>query len=158
MSKHLKIGLLTLLISYCLLNILVINITTSVPVGLYMITFNNLQINDYVKYKPTGELLAYSLQKKYLLNGMSFIKKIAALEGDTYYIRDNYLYINQLNKGRVYNSDFMKIETNKVYHVSNGNALLLTEHPRSFDSRYYGEVPIESLVKIIPIITKGQAS
>lgn len=125
---------------------LVINTTKSMPIGLYKKVDGPLVKGDLVMLKiPTIN--------KYL------IKKIAATKRDLIEINSNGVYINNILQA---NTKIFKYDTfNQPLHfnplktvLKDNEFIVLGEHIRSYDSRYFGIVKeyennMKKLIKII---------
>lgn len=130
----------------------VVNVTSSIPMGIYYRFGDNKSIakNELVEFFPKGSLKSFVIENGYLREDMSFLKIVSGVAGDCYEVKDNNFYINDTYIGPVFQYDskghkLPQISTGK-HTVSQGFVLLTTPSVRSFDSRYYGEIPI-SIIK-----------
>ena len=129
-----------------------INPTPSLPKGLYRLVEGFPGKGDLVTFCLQGEFAELALQRGYLQAGSCpsglrpLLKRLAGLPGD--YIEADTLTIRSLDsQGRhmpsVLQSGF----------IPSGMAFVLADHAGSFDSRYFGFVPLESLQRVQAVLT-----
>lgn len=144
-----------------------INLTPSLPVGIWKINkqFGEIKKGDIIWFVPTKEVARFGMQRNYLVekpgavnNCIPLLKKVYGLPGDTYSFYEDFIRINNVpventkrrkadSKGR----PMPKIENGIVHE---GHLFVLTLNYHSFDSRYYGPIPIENVEGIAtPILT-----
>ena len=127
-----------------------INPTPSLPKGLYRLVEGSPVKDDLVTFCLQGEFAELALQRGYLQAGSCpsglrpLLKRLAGLPGD--YIEADALAIRSVDsQGRhmpsVLQSGF----------IPSGMAFVLADHAGSFDSRYFGFVPLESLQRVKPV-------
>ncbi|MDL2210246.1 conjugative transfer signal peptidase TraF [Desulfovibrio sp. OttesenSCG-928-O18] len=127
------------------------NPTPSLPKGVYRIApGQDLARGDFVSFCLHGEFGNLAKERDYLQagsceNGLRpLLKRLAGLPGD--YIDAASLTIRMADsQGRPMPS----ILASGV--IPSGMALVLSEHEGSFDSRYFGLVPLESLQRVEPL-------
>ena len=127
-----------------------INPTPSLPKGLYLLAEGPPAKNELVTFCLQGEFAELALQRGYLQAGSCpsglrpLLKRLAGLPGD--YIEADALTIRSVDsQGR----HIPSILQSGV--IPSGMALVLTDHPGSFDSRYFGLVPLEKLQRVEPV-------
>ena len=126
------------------------NPTPSLPKGVYRIVSGAPEKNDFVSFCLEGEFAELALERGYLEPGSCrsglrpLLKRLAALPGDSV---DPYsLPICAVDShGRPISPALAPGV------VPPGMALVLADHPGSFDSRYFGFVPLESLQRVKPV-------
>lgn len=126
------------------------NPTPSLPKGIYRIVPGAPEKNDFVSFCLDGEFAELALERGYLEPGSCpsglrpLLKRLAALPGDSV---DPYsLPICAVDsQGRSMSPALVSGV------VPPGMALVLADHPGSFDSRYFGFVPMESLRRVKPV-------
>ncbi len=147
------------------------NFTPSMPVGLYRLVEGLPERGDPVAFcLNAGPFPDLAQERDYLKPGSCprglrpLLKKLAALPGDTLLIDAEGIHIlpggaaasrlwphsrirNVDSRGRPVPSALTAGE------IPPGQALALGEHPGSFDSRYFGFVPLASLQKMEPVLT-----
>lgn len=139
---------------------LVWNTTPSVPLGIYSIDRSSPRLGDIIVLAPKGQILD-ALQR--LLNwpaGRLLLKPLAARQGDDVCRRDHALAIN----GRVEaaaledGSDGRSLPRwEGCRRLEAGELFLLSDHARSFDSRYFGPALEEDVLGIArPLVTFSQ--
>lgn len=135
-----------------------INPTPSLPKGIYRLVpiFDSgqgstaLARGDLVSFCLQGEFSALALERGYLQagscsNGLRpLLKRLAGLPGD--HIEAGSLVIRSVDRqGRPMPS----VLASGV--IPTGMALVLADHEGSFDSRYFGLVPLDSLQRVEPV-------
>ena len=126
------------------------NPTPSLPKGVYRIVPGAPEKNDFVSFCLEGEFAELALERGYLEPGSCrsglrpLLKRLAALPGDSV---DPYsLPICAVDSHGRPMSPALAPGV-----VPPGMALVLADHPGSFDSRYFGFVPLESLQRVKPV-------
>ena len=126
------------------------NPTPSLPKGVYRIVSGAPEKNDFVSFCLEGEFAELALERGYLEPGSCrsglrpLLKRLAALPGDSV---DPYsLPICAVDSHGRPMSPALAPGV-----VPPGMALVLADHPGSFDSRYFGLVPLEELQRVEPI-------
>jgi conjugative transfer signal peptidase TraF len=127
-----------------------INPTPSLPKGIYRLVSGTPAKNDLVSFCLEGEFAALALERGYLEAGSCpsglrpLLKRLAGLPGDAV-TPSSYPICSEDSHGR----SMSPALTPGV--VPPGMALVLADHPGSFDSRYFGFVPLESLQRVEPV-------
>lgn len=128
-----------------------VNPTPSLPKGVYRVTPDqDLAKGDLVSFCLKGDFADLAKERGYLQAGFCenglrpLLKRLASLPGD--YIQAGSLVIRTVDsQGRPMPS---------LLHsgvIPSGMALVLADHEGSFDSRYFGLVPLESLQRVEPV-------
>lgn len=142
-------------------NIVFLNITPSIPVGLYVaIPTVSLRNGDIVAYEYL-EVRDLSIKNGWLPSNAAdiFFVKHIALPGSRYTIReDGTFYVNGAFIGMIAREDRMghklPVYPAGEYIVPEGMVLPYTKAGTSFDGRYFGPIPQEKIVhRIVPLIT-----
>ncbi len=131
-----------------------INPTPSLPKGVYRLAYGQestaLASGDLVSFCLQGEFADLAKERGYLQagsceNGLRpLLKRLAGLPGD--YIEAGSLVARATDsQGR----PMLSALTSGV--IPSGMALVLADHEGSFDSRYFGLVPLESLQRVEPL-------
>lgn len=128
-----------------------VNPTPSLPKGVYRITpGQGLTKGDLVSFCLQGDFADLAKERGYLQagsceNGLCpLLKRLAGLPGD--YIQAGSLVVRAVDsQGRPMPS----VPLPGV--IPSGMALVLADHEGSFDSRYFGLVPLESLQRVEPV-------
>lgn len=140
---------------------IIINQTNSIPMGLYIrIPTWYLHNGDYVIYQPVKEVEAIAVQRGWMTKGQLFLKRIAALEGETFNIDldKSAFYANGRYLGQIYTTDGTGKEM-PIYNIGEkivpkGYFLPYGMNPKSYDGRYTGYVPTENIYfKLVPVFT-----
>lgn len=132
------------------------NTTTSLPLGIYYISKESLSLGKTVVFqKPT---FLTKMDKNWLIKKGVFLKKITAVPGDKVCTRNNRLSINDneigLIKSKDRNGDPLPNIINSEFcrNLIPGEFWTGTDHPNSFDSRYYGPIMAANLKTVKPLI------
>lgn len=138
---------------------LFLNITPSMPIGIYMmIPGNEYKPGDIVIYSPTVSSLDYFYKYNYEIPETDFIKEIGAVPGDKYSVDKEtgiFLvsgkYIGIAKKKDSQGNDLP--EHSGEYTVPEGEFLPVTHYAGSFDGRYIGTMPMDRIKnKVIPVV------
>lgn len=126
------------------------NPTPSLPMGIYRLVPGLPEKNDLVSFCLEGEFAKLALECGYLEPGSCpsglrpLLKRLVALPGDS--VDPSASPIRSVDShGRSISPVLMPGV------VPPGMALVLANHPGSFDSRYFGFVPLESLQRVEPV-------
>ena len=126
------------------------NPTPSLPKGIYRLAPGAPEKNDLVSFCLEGEFAELALERGYLEPGSCpsglrpLLKRLAALPGES--VDPSAFPIRSVDsQGRSISPVLMPGV------VPPGMALVLADHPGSFDSRYFGFVPLDSLQRVEPI-------
>lgn len=126
------------------------NATASLPVGIYRLSAAAPGRGDYAAFCLEGEFAELARERGYLQAGSCpsglrpLLKKVAGLPGDP--VPGDLAVCPADSLGRAMPSVLPE------GIVPPGMALLLAEHPGSFDSRYFGLIPLASLRKTEPVL------
>lgn len=144
-----------------------VNLTPSLPVGLYRLANGPLQRGQTVVFcLDDPEFIQLARERKYLAAGSCpsglrpLLKAINGVAGDTIRRHGDLIMVNNqvLAHTKILGMDSQG-RTMPPSHLPSGvippgKALLLSQHhDGSFDSRYFGLVPIVSLRPVEPVIT-----
>lgn len=127
-----------------------INPTPSLPKGVYRIAPGEPTKGDFVTFCLRGEFAELARERGYLQAGSCesglrpLLKRLAGTPGN--YIDTGSLAVRSVDSlGRPMPSAL------RSGVIPSGMALVLADHEGSFDSRYFGLVPLESLQRVEPI-------
>ena len=145
----LKFGVTSLLIMAALLCLFVVNTTPSFPRGVYLKNYRTpVQSGDLVLFCPPATPLFYDAFRYHLVSsglcpsGLGYlIKRVAAMEGDMVRISDSGVEVNgMLLKSSERQSVFRPrpLAPDMCRRLGAHEVLLMSSHPLSFDSRYFG--------------------
>ena len=126
------------------------NPTPSLPKGIYRIAPGVPEKGDLVSFCLEGEFAELALERGYLEPGSCpsglrpLLKRLAGLPGD--FVDPASFPIRSVDShGRSMSPALVPGV------IPSGMALVLADHPGSFDSRYFGFVPLESLQRVEPV-------
>jgi len=133
------------------------NLSPSLPQGLYRLAPASAPTRGSTLLFPPPPLAAAVIaSRRYLPPGTKLLKTVAALPGDRVDIDANSYRVNGREIGAVASLDsagrplqpFLFSAT-----VSAGYAFVATGAPLSFDSRYWGPIPLSSVTVVVPVWT-----
>ena len=128
-----------------------INLTSSLPKGIYALCPGTPGKGDFVTFCLEGEFADLARKRGYLQAGSCpsglrpLLKRVAGLPGDS--IPKNLHIWSADSLGRAMPSAL------QTGIIPSGMALVLAEHPGSFDGRYFGLVPLDALQRVKPVIS-----
>ncbi|MCP4181810.1 MAG: S26 family signal peptidase [Hyphomicrobiales bacterium] len=125
------------------------NASESLPKGLYRITDPMPSKGELVLVRLPEWVQFLANQRKYLPRNTPVLKRIYGVHGDVVCRFGETVFINQITvaiaKTRDYSNRKMPIWRDCKRLIS-GELFLLTEHPDSFDGRYFGVVKSSSVI------------
>jgi len=148
-----------------------LNVTPSLPLGLYRLTDGLPKRGDIVTFCLTGSAAELAKEREYLqpgccANGLRpLLKILAGLPGDHVTLSSDGLLCGppggsrtqwpltiraRDSQGRLLKSALTE------GNIPPGFALVLTSFSGSFDSRYFGYVPLDALQRVEPVYTFNQ--
>lgn len=144
-----------------------VNLTRSLPVGLYRITGGPVQRGRLAAFcLEDAEYISLARERGYLAAGSCasglrpLLKVVSGLAGDTVKFQQGLIAVNgqslagtavvsRDSKGRPTPSSCLAPGV-----IAQGRVLVLSQHHSgSFDSRYFGLVPLEALRLVEPVLT-----
>ena len=144
------------------------NPTPSLPVGLYRLAAGTPQRGEPVAICLSGPFADLAAERGYLKPGSCpsglrpLLKRLAGLPGDLIQVDRDGIRVTPAGspvaclwlESRIKTVDrhgrpVVSALTSGV--IPAGSALVLGEHPGSFDSRYFGLVPLDSLRRTVPV-------
>ena len=133
------------------------NLSPSVPRGLYaLMSGRACGRGALVSFHPTGVAAATIYRRDYLPVGAGLIKRLVGLPGDRACVRTDGFYVNGTRFGDVALAD-SRGRPLAPYRfcgaVPPGQAFVATTAHLSYDSRYFGPVPLSSLTPVVPLWT-----
>ena len=126
------------------------NPTPSLPKGIYRLAPGAPEKGDLVSFCLEGEFAELALERGYLEPGSCpsglrpLLKRLAGLPGDS--VDSSAFPIRSVDSHGRFMSPALVSGI-----VPPGMALVLADHPGSFDSRYFGFVPLDSLQRVEPV-------
>lgn len=135
------------------------NASASVPVGLYRIVpAGQIDVTDLAVVMPPDELAAFLDQRGYLPRGVPLIKRVLALSG-TAVCRSGakiVAYGTTYGEARALDTRGRPLPVwQGCRRLGDGEAFFMNwDSPDSFDSRYFGPLPLSSVVgRAVPVWT-----
>ena len=134
------------------------NTTASAPKGFYQILREEpLARGQYVVITVPSVAASTIKDRGWGEPGTPLLKRVGAIPGDIVKIGDDGLYINQNYIGPVYKEDRQGRPMPKLrgtFVIQPGEFFPVSTYERSFDARYFGPVPIHSILyQVKPFVT-----
>ena len=137
--------------------LLVWNVTHSAPVGLYRRAFSGVESGAWVLVRAPQAAAQMAASRGYLPRSVPMVKRIAASSGDHVCRAGLSVTINGQPAAQALWHDSL----GRALPVWNGcidlkadQIFLITSPPTSFDSRYFGPVPVANVIeRIAPLWT-----
>lgn len=138
---------------------LIWNASASVPVGLYRIVpADRIDVTDLAVVMPPDELAGFLAERGYLPRGLPLIKRVLALAGTTVCRSGAEIVAYGTTYGEARERDthgrpLPVWQGCRTLH--DGEAFFINwESPDSFDSRYFGPLPVSAIVgRAVPVWT-----
>jgi conjugative transfer signal peptidase TraF len=145
-----------------------VNLTPSIPRGVYWYVPGSVHRGDLVQACLPLPLAVYAKARHMLGEGSCpaqsepIVKVLAAVRGDTVVLRRGEIRINgtawPMSASRLMDAHGRRVDFRLipgVYVVSATSAFLLGLHPRSWDSRYFGSLPMSAVSgRWYPLVTE----
>ena len=137
---------------------LVWNASASAPVGLYRVTVAPAERGALLLVRPPPDVAALAAERAYLPPGVPLIKRIAAVAGDHACAIGSAVVLHTVTVIRRFEADAAGRPLPRwggCRRLSDGEVfLLMAGAPDSFDSRYFGPVPLASVMgRLVPLWT-----
>jgi conjugative transfer signal peptidase TraF len=138
---------------------LILNLSASMPRGVYRLApLGPLQADKVIVFNLPSAAAALISGRTWLREGTPLIKPIAALPGDKVCASGGTLRINGVVRGNIFKSDYAGKPLPTLlgcFSVSVDHVFVLSRHTaRSYDSRYFGEIPLDTVLgQAVPVLT-----
>jgi conjugative transfer signal peptidase TraF len=138
------------------------NASPSVPTGLYALaSIDTLKRGDLIAARPPASLARYMAIRHYLPLGLPLIKHVGALPGQTVCRRAGAVSIDGQAIATARSSDHLQRPLpawEGCHFIGPGEIFLLNpDVPDSFDGRYFGVLPIASIMgRTVPLWTSRE--
>ena len=125
------------------------NASPSVPVGLYLVTRASPRVGNLVVLRLPPVIAAFAARRGYLPASAHLVKPVAAVAGDLVCRFGERVLVRGVLAGIAEDAD---ADGNAMPTwqgcriVQTGEVFVLGDHPRSFDSRYFGPLDTASIV------------
>ncbi len=138
---------------------LVWNASASAPIGLYRVVPGTPQRNDLVLVRAPDSVRALAAERRYLPANVPLVKRVVALGGDVVCLLDDAVIVDGETVARRLDRDHLgrplprwdgcrSLRSDEVF-------LLMAAVPDSFDSRYFGPVPLSAVIgRLVPLWTE----
>lgn len=138
--------------------IVVWNATSSVPVGLYRVSKPSFTRGEMVLAETPEHVRALASERRYIPGNVPLAKRIAAISGDKICSEGQWIYVNGERVAQRLERDSQGREMPTwagCRALKDEVFLLLPEVKSSFDGRYFGPMPRQSVIgKLTPLWTR----
>ena len=140
------------------ITLLVKNHSNSMPTGYYLrVPMGTIKAGDYVCIDLPADLRKFMVERGWMAVDDLLIKEVGAVAGEPFrltsskdfYVKDGYVgkIAEKDSKGRP-----LPQYPQGDYIVPRASFLPIARHPRSFDGRYFGSLPVSCIkYKVIPL-------
>ena len=141
---------------------LIWNASASVPIGLYTVhPAGSLQVSELVAVMPPYALASFLDERHYLPKGAPMLKRVLALPGQTVCRADRAITVGGIAMGEALDRDSRGRPLPSwqgCQRIPDGDVFLMNrESEDSFDGRYFGLLPITTVVgRADPLWTRGE--
>jgi len=139
---------------------LVWNASTSAPIGLYrVLSARPIQRGDMVLARPPASVRTLAAERGYLPVNVPLVKRIVAVGGDLVCAVGDDIFVGGRAVAKRLERDRMGrslLGWTGCRRLRDGEVFLLMEGvPDSFDGRYFGQVPLSSIIgRLVPLWTE----
>jgi conjugative transfer signal peptidase TraF len=139
--------------------LLIWNASASAPIGLYRRVAGAPKRGDFVLVRASDEVAKLAAARGYLSRGVPLVKRVAALAGDDVCAFHEAIIIAGTVAVKRLRNDAAGRRLpwwNGCGKLAPGSVFLATKGiPASFDSRYFGPVPIDHVIgRLVPLWTE----
>jgi conjugative transfer signal peptidase TraF len=138
---------------------LIWNATASTPTGLYALRpVGRLQALELVAARPPEPIASYLADGGFLPKGMPLLKRVMAISGQTICRAGDVVTVDQVEVGTAHDRDHLGRPLPRwsgCHTLSAGEVFLMNPTvPDSLDGRYFGPLPVTSIVaRAVPLWT-----
>jgi len=135
------------------------NVSPSLPTGFYVLDDPQAPVSrgDVVQFKPPVSVAPLIAQRSYLPAGYSLLKRVVAFPGDVVCFERNRFTINGALFAPIPSQDSQGRPLTPFSFcgpLPPGFAAVATRFPMSFDSRFFGPIPIAHLRRAHPLFDR----
>ena len=130
----------------------VLNTTSSAPLGFYWLSSNQPAVGDLALVRPPSHLARWMAMRGYLPLNVPLIKRVAAVEGQSVCVRAGVVTIDGGWAGVALQHDHVGrwLEPSAICRLlGEGEVFLLNTAPRSLDGRYFGPLSRASIAGLL---------
>jgi conjugative transfer signal peptidase TraF len=154
-------AIIILIILYGLSSYFVIQLSRSLPQGLYIKKSvpERISTGQMVLFEIPSDIKEVMIKRQWIPSHVRYylMKPVAAIAGDYIHIDSQGVFINKIYKGPVQHFDQQGRELPKYHYnglLEKNTYFVLSPEMNSFDSRYFGPVQQESIINIVePFMT-----
>ncbi|MBD5646485.1 MAG: conjugative transfer signal peptidase TraF [Desulfovibrio sp.] len=145
-----------------------LNVTPSLPRGIYLEAGGQPKRGDLVSFCLSGRWAQLAKERGYLAPGACnsglrpLLKRVAALPGDEVLVTSDGIFTVSKTDKKFWRTPLRRHDAKgrelpesalRSGAIPQDMTLVLAEHPGSFDGRFFGLVPLASLQRVEPIFT-----
>jgi conjugative transfer signal peptidase TraF len=150
---------ITYALSFVFKSNLYVNLSNCEPLGIYTVTpCHHLKIGDMIMIETPKNARPYIYGRGWLPKGWPLLKTVGAVAGDNYRITNKSFYISSKYVGPIFSYDSQGKPLPRLrgqFTVEKGHILPVAPLLKSsFDGRYFGPVPLRSVIGKAKIIIK----
>ena len=141
---------------------LIWNASASVPIGLYALRpIGELHVGDLLVITPPEPLARFLDERDYLPKGVPLLKRVLALPGHSVCRSEGVITVDGTVMGDVLDRDHLGRPLpywQGCRVIADGEIFVMNRQPEdSLDSRYFGPLPVTSIVgRAAPLWTRGE--
>jgi type IV secretory pathway protease TraF len=126
--------------------VFIVNLSPSLPRGLYLVSARPPEAGDYVLIPPGLVAVAHDTGA-----GVRLLKKVAYASGEEVFIGRSFMAVD----GAIY-AKFRDEGVEFRGCLAPGECIVIGRHERSFDSRYFGPVEMAACTRVVPLFLAGK--
>lgn len=135
--------------------LVLINLTSSVPVGLYLALPGRPAAGDYVRVATSDQTHALAVSRGYIVPGLPLLKRAAAIAGSRVCRSGSGVWIDghiQVWVRRIDRAGRALPVWSECRVLKAGEIFVLGSHRDSYDGRYFGPIPLsQGITRVVPI-------
>jgi conjugative transfer signal peptidase TraF len=128
------------------------NGSASAPIGFYWLRDGRPRLGDLVFVKLPQDLESWVVDRTYLPTAMPMLKRVSGITGDQFCRFGGLVFVNGFVVATALRRDSMArplpVWNGCVGVPENAVVLLMPQQPKSFDSRYFGPISRDQILKI----------
>jgi len=117
----------------------ILNVSPSTPRGIYRVSFSLPEAGDYI--------VIDSSYVSFTIMETRFLKKIAYANNEEVTIDNDFLMVNN-----AYFPKYRNMGIDYRGRLGDDECIILGDHPKSFDSRYFGPVKRADCTRVVPLL------
>ena len=131
--------------------VIIYNTTDSLPHGFYVVVPREYRYGDLVVFRVPDDVRSLVRERQWLPDDGFLMKRVAALPGDRVCTAGGRFVIDESDYGLVLDKDSMGRPMPRFDFcgiLEEGVVVALAGSGKSFDSRYYGPLPLDAIIGV----------